>query len=78
MTFQKIKTWMAVSPAASYARAALATAAFSFLTDIQANLPNLGLHPVVAVLVASLLPVVLRALNPADGIFGKNETTVED
>ena len=78
MTLETINGWLATSPAASYLRTALATAAFTFLTDVQANLPNLGLHPLLAALVAAAIPPALRALNPADGVFGKGEITVED
>ena len=79
MTIDQINGWLATSPAASYLRTALATAAFTFLTDVQASLPNLGLHPLLAALVAAAIPPALRALNPADGIFGKGEVVlVED
>lgn len=78
MTMHLINGWLATSPAASYLRTALATAAFTFLTDVQANLPNLGLHPLFAALIAAAIPPALRALNPADGVYGRGETTVED
>lgn len=71
-------TWFATSPLASSLRVAAGLAAAAALDYIAKHVGDFNLPVVVQLAVAAGIPPILRAINPADGVFGKGETTVED
>lgn len=71
-------TWFATSPLATSLRVAAGLGAAAALDYVAKNVGNFNLPVVVQLAVAAAIPPILRALNPADGVYGKGETVVED
>lgn len=74
---ETFKSWMAVSPVASYLRTAFALAAVSALNFMLEHYMDWGLPLWAQFAVASAVPPVLRTLNDKDGIFGKGKNELE-
>ena len=68
--WNNLKSWMAVSPIASGLRTAVALGAVSALNFVLDNYAGWGLPLVAQLALAAVIPPALRALNPADGVFG--------
>lgn len=71
-------SWFATSPLASALRVALGLGAASALNYLTEHLADLNLPAWVQLAVTVAVPPILRAINPADGVYGKGGTTVED
>lgn len=74
----KLKSWAALSPIASGLRTAIALGIVSALNFVLDNFAGWGLPLAVQLALASVIPPALRAINSADGVFGKGATTVEE
>lgn len=68
----KVLSWLATSPIASF----LKIFAAGILGWIALNIDEIGLHPAVAIGLASSIPVLINWLNPEDSRYG-NEGTVD-
>lgn len=73
--WEDFKSWLAVSPIASGLRTAFALGIVSGLNFIMEQYTSWGLPLVAQLAIASLIPPIIRGLNPDDAIFGKG---VED
>lgn len=69
--WEDIKSWLAVSPVASGLRTAVALGVVSALNFILENYADWGLPLVAQLALASVIPPALRAVNSADGVWGK-------
>lgn len=69
--------WFATSPLASSMRVALGLGVAAALDYLAKHVGDFNLPVVLQLAVAAAIPPLLRAINPADGVFGKGETTVE-
>lgn len=77
--WEDIKSWLAVSPVASGLRTAVALGVVSALNFILENYADWGLPLVAQLALASVIPPALRAVNSADGVWGKaDEVDDED
>lgn len=63
--------WLASSPLASFVKVFVAGA----LGWVILNIDSLGIHPALAIGLASALPVVVNWLNPADDRYGDTEVS---
>lgn len=70
-------SWFATSPIASFLRTAIGIGFAASLKWVAENIGNLQISPIALALVAAVIPPALRAANPADGVFGKGNTTVD-
>lgn len=70
--------WFATSPLASSLRVAVGLGAAAALDYIAKNVGDFNVPVVVQVAIVAAIPPILRALNPADGVYGKGETMIED
>jgi hypothetical protein len=64
---KQLQVWFAKSPIASFLRVFVA----GILGWLILNIDTLDIHPAIAIALASALPILLAALNPADDRFGK-------
>jgi hypothetical protein len=73
------ESWFAISPLASalrvFAATVLALAVAAWVESGTISLTNWETYVIAGL--AACLPVVLRALNPLDGIYGRNGEAVE-
>ena len=69
--WEDFKSWLAVSPIASGLRTAFALGVVSGLNFIMEQYTSWGLPLVAQLAIASVIPPVIRALNPDDAIFGR-------
>lgn len=73
-----LKSWAALSPIASGLRTAIALGIVSALNFVLDNFTVWDLPLPLQLLLASAIPPALRAINSADGVFGKGAATVEE
>lgn len=74
----KLKSWAALSPIASGLRTAIALGVVSCLNFVLEQYLSWGLPLWAQFAIASAIPPLLRAVNTADGVFGKGATTVDE
>jgi hypothetical protein len=70
----KILNWIANSPIASF----LKIFAAGILGWIVVNVEEVGLHPALAIGLASSIPVLINWLNPADSRYGSANEGVSE
>lgn len=71
-------SWLATSPLASALRTALALGVVTGLNYVTEHVADFGLPVIVQLVVAASIPPIVRALNPADGVFGTGATVTEE
>lgn len=76
--WEDFKAWLAVSPIASGLRTAFALGVVSGLNFVMEQYTTWGLPLVAQLAIASVIPPIIRALNPNDAIFGSGVEVDED
>lgn len=77
----QLQSWFATSPFASALRAAAGLGLAAALDWLTQNITSTGLPVVVQVAIVAATPPLLRALNKADGTWGRsglNEAVIKD
>lgn len=76
--FEMFKSWLATSPLASSARTAFALGAVAALDWTLQNIASFQLPVVAQVAIAAAIPPIIRALNSADGVFGRGSVLIDE
>jgi hypothetical protein len=69
----RFASWLATSPLSTAARVGIGAA----LTFIVENIGGFNFSPAVQVVVIAAVSTAIRWFNPADGVYGKDTTEVE-
>ena len=75
---ESFKSWLAVSPIASGLRTAFAFGVVSALNFVLDNFTGWDLPLVAQLALASVIPPIIRSLNPNDGVFGKGAAEIPE